>query len=48
MAKNNFYWKCEFENSNGETVLKTVYAKTTRQAFKYTYEMGVCNSKINI
>ena len=34
MAKNNFYWKCEFENSNGETVLKTVYAKTTRQAFK--------------
>ena len=41
MAKNNFYWKCEFENSNGETVLKTVYAKTTRQAFKYTYEMGV-------
>lgn len=41
MAKNNFYWKCEFENTNGETVLKTVYAKTTRQAFKYTYEMGV-------
>ena len=37
----NGYWKCEFENSNGETVLKTVYAKTTRQAFKYTYEMGV-------
>jgi hypothetical protein len=41
MSKNNFYWKCEFENANGETVTKTVYAKTTRQAFKYTYEMGV-------
>lgn len=41
MTKSNFYWKCEFENANGETVLKTVYAKTTRQAFKYTHEMGV-------
>lgn len=37
----NFYWKCEFESKDGKTELKTVYAKTTRQAFKYSYEMGV-------
>ena len=41
MAKNNFYWKCEFEGANGETIIKTIYAKTTRGAFKHTYEMGV-------
>ena len=37
----NFYWKCEFEGKDGKTELKTIYAKTTREAFKYTYQMGV-------
>ena len=37
----NGYWKCEFEDKNGETVEKTVYAKTTRSAFKHTFEMGI-------
>lgn len=37
----NFYWKCEFEGKDGKTELRTIYAKTTRQAFKYSYEMGV-------
>lgn len=41
MNKRSFYWKCEFEGKNGETILKTVYAKTTRQAFKYSCEMGM-------
>ena len=41
MVKNNFYWKCVFEDSNGETIEKTVYAKTTITAFRYAYEMGV-------
>ena len=41
MSKNNFYWKCEFENANREIVLKTIYAKTSREAFKYTHEMGI-------
>jgi hypothetical protein len=40
MNKRSFYWKCEFEDKNGKTIFKTVYAKTTRQAFKYAYEMG--------
>lgn len=35
------YWKCEFEGRNGETVLKTIYAKTTTCAFKHTFEMGI-------
>ena len=39
--KNRSYWKCDFENKNGETVKKTIYAKTTHGAFKHTYEMGV-------
>ena len=37
----NFYWKCEFEGKDGKTELKTIYAKTTRSAFKHTYEMSV-------
>ena len=37
----NFYWKCEFEGDNNEIIVKTIYAKTTRSAFKHTYEMGV-------
>ena len=41
MKERNFYWKCEFEDKDGKTILKTVYAKTTRQAFKYAYEMGL-------
>jgi hypothetical protein len=35
------YWKCEFESSNGDTVSKTIYAKTSHGAFKHTYEMGI-------
>ena len=41
MAKNNFYWKCEFEGKNGETVEKTIYAKTSHGAFEHTFEMGM-------
>ena len=41
MAKNNFYWKCEFEGANGETIIKTIYAKTTHGAFKHSCEMGI-------
>ena len=41
MTKNNFYWKCEFESSNGDTISKTIYAKTSHGAFKHTYEMGI-------
>ena len=41
MSKRSFYWKCEFEGNDGESVLKTIYAKTTREAFKYTHQMGV-------
>lgn len=35
------YWKCEFESSNGDTIPKTIYAKTSHGAFKHTYEMGI-------
>lgn len=35
------YWKCEFESSNGDTISKTIYAKTSHGAFKHTYEMGI-------
>jgi hypothetical protein len=35
------YWKCEFEGKNGESVVKTIFARTTRGAFKHTFEMGV-------
>ena len=41
MNRRSFYWKCEFEGKDGEVVLKTIYAKTTREAFKYTHQMGV-------
>jgi len=41
MNRRSFYWKCEFEGKGGEVVLKTIYAKTTREAFKYTHQMGV-------
>jgi hypothetical protein len=37
----NGYWKCEFGGKNNETVLKTIYAKTSEGAFRHTYEMGV-------
>lgn len=37
----NHYWKCEFEGKNGETVLKTIYAKTNAGAFQHTFEMSV-------
>jgi hypothetical protein len=37
----NGYWKCTFEGKNGETIEKTIYAKTSQGAFKHTYEMGV-------
>ena len=35
------YWKCEFEGKNGESVVKTIYARTSQGAFKHTFEMGV-------
>lgn len=35
------YWKCEFEDKNGKTIEKTIYAKTSHGAFKHTFEMGV-------
>ena len=35
------YWKCEFEGKNGESVVKTIFARTTQGAFKHTFEMGV-------
>lgn len=35
------YWQCEFEDVNGNTIWKMVYGKTTREAFKNTYETGV-------
>ena len=41
MNRRSFYWKCEFGDKDGKTTLKTVYAKTTIQAFKYAYEMGL-------
>ncbi len=37
----NGYWKCQFENKNGEIIEKTIYAKTSHGAFKHTFEMGV-------
>ena len=37
----NGYWKCEFESKNGETVEKTIYAKTSHGAFEHTFEMGM-------
>ena len=37
----NRYWKCEFEGKNGETVEKTIYAKTSHGAFEHTFEMGM-------
>jgi len=37
----NGYWKCQFENKNGEIIEKTIYAKTSHDAFKHTFEMGV-------
>lgn len=37
----NGYWKCEFEDKNGETVEKTIYAKTSHGAFEHTFEMGM-------
>ena len=37
----NGYWKCEFEGKNGETVEKTIYAKTSHGAFEHTFEMGM-------
>ena len=37
----NGYWKCEFECKNGETVEKTIYAKTSHGAFEHTFEMGM-------
>ena len=37
----NGYWKCEFEGKNGETVKKTIYAKTSHGAFEHTFEMGM-------
>ena len=41
MNRRSFYWKCEFEGKDGDVVLKTIYAKTTTQAHKYTHEMGL-------
>ena len=41
MNKKSFFWKCEFEDKDGNTILKTVYAETTTQALRYSYEMGV-------
>ena len=37
----NGYWKCEFEGKNGETLEKTIYAKTSHGAFEHTFEMGM-------
>lgn len=37
----NGYWKCEFEDGNGKTILKTIYAKTSVGVFKHTHEMGI-------
>jgi hypothetical protein len=37
----NGYWKCEFENKNGEIIEKTIYAKTSHGAFEHTFEMGM-------
>lgn len=37
----NGYWKCKFEGKNGETVEKTIYAKTSHGAFEHTFEMGM-------
>jgi hypothetical protein len=38
---NKCYWKCEFEANDGSTVCKTIFAKSTRGAFKHSFEMGV-------
>jgi len=37
----NGYWKCQFENKNGEIIEKTIYAKTSHGAFEHTFEMGM-------
>ena len=37
----NGYWKCQFENKNGEIIDKTIYAKTSHGAFEHTFEMGI-------
>ena len=41
MGKRSFYWKCEFEDKDGKSIIKTIYAKTSREAFKYTHQMGI-------
>ena len=40
MANSKCYWKCEFESSDGSTMWKTIFAKSTRGAFKHSFEMG--------
>jgi hypothetical protein len=40
-GKRNFYWKCEFECKDNSVILKTIYGKTTHEAFKYTHQMGL-------
>jgi hypothetical protein len=34
------YWQCEFEDADGNTMWKMIYAKSTPGAFKHSMEMG--------
>ena len=35
------YWKCEFEDKNGNTSWEMIYAKTTPGAFKHATEKAI-------
>ena len=35
------YWQCEFEDADGKTVWKMIYAKSAPGAFKHSMEMGM-------
>lgn len=35
------YWYCEFEDKEGNTTPKIVYAKSTPGAFQHSMEMGI-------
>jgi hypothetical protein len=34
------YWQCEFEDENGNTLWKMIYAKTSAESFRRAFEMG--------
>lgn len=40
MKGNKGYWQCEFEDREGNSIWKMIFAKSTEGAFKHSFEMG--------